>query len=145
MLNRWGDWRRIEYEDFVYIIHIDKEDNPFEDGDIFIPWFSIHITKKTAKKRKDKNALKYDPRFTIIGKTFNMIIMRQIEEAVRSYLMTWEPKYIIIGAYEIDHERRIKLYLNRLATMGYFLIKHDHGFNYETKKTYDDYYLERRN
>jgi hypothetical protein len=66
--------------------------------------------------------------------------MKSIEEAVRYYLDTWQPKYILIGAYEIDYYRRVKLYLSRLDKMGYkvkqkIFVKERHN---------DVYYLERK-
>jgi hypothetical protein len=137
MLNRWGDVSRIQCDQFLYILHIDKEDNPFPDGDRYIPWIYLHISSKTAKQRPYD---KHISQVMTIGKTFNISTMKSIEEAVRYYLDTWQPKYIVIGAYEIDYYRRVKLYLSRLDKIGYkvkqkIFVKERHN---------DVYYLERK-
>ena len=136
VFSRWGDWDRIEHEDFVYIINVMKEDNPFPDGDRFIPWFYLHITAKSAKKRPYE---KHEAMVMTTGKTFNMAIMRKIEGSIRYYLDVWEPKYISVAAHTSDHERRIRLYLSRLETMGYKVKQH----NAETREIQEGYYLER--
>ena len=137
VLSRWGDWSRIEHDGYVYIVNVAKEDNPFDDGGRYIPWFYIHLTAMTAKNRPYE---KHAAVVMAIRKTFNMVIMRKLEDSIRYYLDVWQPKYIAIGAYEVDRERRMRLYLSRLATMGYRVKLHVS----ESKDTQDFYYLERQ-
>lgn len=142
ILCKWGDIAKLHEGNFTYIITIQKEPNPYYNDktnryeEEFIPWFYIHISSKTSKVRgmsKDKNYM------LALGNTFNMSIMKRIENVIRWYLELHTPKYICVGAYEIDYDRRIKLYLSRLNKMGYKVKEKVYGkFKHETI-----YYLEK--
>jgi hypothetical protein len=142
LLCKWGDIARLNEGSFTYIITIQKEPNPYYNNETyfseeeFIPWISVHISDKTSKIRglsKAKNHMH------IIGNTFNMSIMKRIESVIRWYLELHTPKYICVGAYEIDYDRRIKLYLSRLSKLGYKVKEKVYGeFRHEAI-----YYLEK--
>lgn len=78
----------------------------------------IHITNKTLYKldREKYN----DGGYFILGSTFNVWIMRRIEEIIAKYLITEKPKYLFVSAYQ-DYacEKRLALYLRRLLHYGY--------------------------
>jgi hypothetical protein len=78
----------------------------------------IHITNKTLYKlgREKYN----DGGYFILGSTFNIWIMRKIEELIANYLTTEKPKHLFISAYQDEVcDKRLALYLRRLQHYGY--------------------------
>lgn len=78
----------------------------------------IFICKKTLGKlgRERYN----DGCYWVLGSTFNIWIMRKIEQIIANYLTTVKPQHLFIMAYQdSEHDRRLALYLRRLKLYGY--------------------------
>lgn len=81
--------------------------------------FDIYLPRRTLRKMgRDRTGA-----YTTLNKTFNLATMRKIEGIIRTYLDTEKPPYLAVNAYNDEYrEKRMKLYVARLKTMGYEII-----------------------
>lgn len=130
-MRQFGEIGRVKSEEIEYIIFSHKHDY----GQIVIPWFDIRISSKSAKRLDISQ-------YNLLGKTFNLSVMRNIERVIKIYLNEIKPVYLAISAHEQDFERRISLYTKRLESMNYFIEDIDRRTGcvpvYFFKRTYND-------
>ena len=53
------------------------------------------------------------------GEIWNLSLIRRLIAGVSNYLEYWKPEYVVAGAYDDDHERRLRFYSRQLGKLGY--------------------------
>jgi len=109
---RYGEIARLYCNDRLYILEAIR--HPYNDADAV--WFDLYISNKSSKNRPYKT--KEQQQYHLGGG--DAAIIRRLVAAVREYLETWQPPYLLIGAYTGDDwVKRMTFYLTVLSRLGY--------------------------
>ena len=124
-MNKYGEIARFSSNSFLYIIEIVKITPFLIPNHLFIPFFCVSISAKTAKKVKERTFDKDHLHFQLLNQGFASVsTMRKCEQAIQDYLDAIKPEYVAFSAFRDDRwvfEKRIKFYTRRLQSMGYEL------------------------
>lgn len=122
-MKKYGEIARVKVNELMYIVYVHKHFSGCIKSYLYIPFFDISISRKTAKKNRGKELEKEALKYSLLNTGFNEITaIKKLEEVIKKYLIKFKPKYIAVCAFKDSKNilnKRIRFYTKRLKILGY--------------------------